>query len=215
MLFISVSERSSAAAYSKIARYMAKINSVKAYDGAENKMRRLGLQPLLDEVKGLVEATKILVEEKKREGSTSFNGAAAIRELLDATFLEAKTWEQKKAGDVDWSKCKVVNGTRVCVGVEIQVSARSEMLYKDILHLKTRIVTGDIDLGIIIVPSDRLQSFLPDRTPSVSYAKKVIAEQDADRLPIILIEMAHDGPGPPLGKKVTNKGLGRRKKAES
>src|ERR1700686_3153895 len=49
-----------------------------------------------------------------------------------------------------------------------------------------------------------LQSFLPDRTPSVSYAKKVIAEQDADRLPIILIEMEHDGPGPPLLKKVTN-----------
>jgi hypothetical protein len=82
------------------------------------------------------------------------------------------------------------------------------LLYKDILHLKTRIVTGDIDLGIIVVPSDRLQSFLPDRTPSVSYAKKVIAEQDADRLPIILIEMEHDGPGPSLGKKITNLGKG-------
>src|SRR5258708_39358274 len=145
----------------------------------------------LEEVKGLVEATKILVEEKKREGSTSFNGAAAIRELLDAKFLEAKTWEQRKAGDVDWSKCKVVNGTRVCVGVEIQVSARSEMLYKDILHLKTRIVTGDIDLGIIIVPSDRLQSFLPDRTPSESYVSIVLADNYADNLSICLIDMAH------------------------
>jgi hypothetical protein len=114
----------------------------------------------------------------------------------------------EKTGDVDWSKCKVVNGTRVCVGVEIQISARSELLYKDILHLKTRIVTGDIDPGIIVVPSDRLQSFLPDRTPSISHAKKVIAEQDSDRLPIILIEMEHDGPGPSLGKKVTNLGKG-------
>ncbi len=193
---------------------MAKINSVKAYNGAENKMRRLGLQPLVEEVKRLVETTKIFIEERKREGSTSFNGAAAIRELLDATFLETKTWESKKSGDVDWSKCKVVNGTRVCVGVEIQVSARSELLYKDILHLKTRLVSGDIDLGIIIVPSDRLQSFLPDRTPSISYARKVIAEQDADRLPIILIEMEHDGPGSPLGKKITNTGKGRRKNSE-
>jgi hypothetical protein len=93
--------------------------------------------------------------------------------------------------------------------VEIQISARSELLYKDILHLKNRIVSGDIDLGIIVVPSDYLQSFLPDRTPSVSYARKVIAEQDADRLPIILIELEHDGPGPPLQKKTTN--LSRRK----
>jgi hypothetical protein len=127
---------------------------------------------------------------------------------LDATFAASKTWEPKKTGDVDWSKCKIVNGTRVGVGVEIQISARSELPFKDILHLKNRIVTGDIDLGIIIVPSDRLQSFLPDRTPSISYAKKVIAEQDSDRLPIILIEMEHGGPGPPLGKKVTNLGKG-------
>lgn len=187
---------------------MGKINTVELYDGAENKMRRLGLEPLVDEVKKLIESTTIMVHEKKREGSKSFNGAAAIRELLDATFVATKTWEPKKTGDVDWSKCKVVNGTRVCVGVEIQISARSELLYKDILHLKTRIVTGDIDLGIIIVPSDRLQSFLPDRTPSISYAKKVIAEQDSDRLPIILIEMEHDGPGPSLHKKVTNLGKG-------
>ncbi|HYL74853.1 MAG TPA: BglII/BstYI family type II restriction endonuclease [Bryobacteraceae bacterium] len=167
-------------------------------------MRRLGLQPLLDEVKRLVESTKILVLEMKREGSTSFNGAAAIRILLDATFEKSESWLPKKSGDVDWSKCKVVNGTRVCVGVEIQISARSELLYKDILHLKKRIEIGDIDVGIIVVPSDRLQSYLPDRTPSASYARKVLHEQDADRLPIVLIEMEHDGPGPPLGKKVTN-----------
>ncbi len=192
---------------------MAKIRSVKAYDGAENKMRRLGLQPLVEEVKSLVETTRVLVHERRREGSTSFNGAAAIRELLDHTFREAGAWESKQSGDVDWSKCKVVNGTRVCVGVEIQISARSELLYKDILHLKSRIVSGDIDLGIIVVPSDHLQSFLPDRTPSVSYARKVIAEQDADRLPIVLIEMEHDGAGPPLGKKVTNTSRGKRRKS--
>jgi restriction endonuclease BglII len=189
---------------------MAKIKSVKAYDGADNKMLRLGLQTLVEEVKELVESTRILLEERRREGSTSFNGAAAIRELLDDTFRKSGAWESKQSGDVDWSKCKVVNGTRVCIGVEIQVSARSELLYKDVLHLKSRIVGGDIDLGIIIVPSDHLQSFLPDRTPSVSYAKKVIAEQDADRLPIILIEMEHDGPGPPLRKKITNTSRGKK-----
>jgi hypothetical protein len=115
--------------------------------------------------------------------------------------------QSKKSGDVDWSKCKVVNGTRVCGGVEIQVSARSELLYKDILHVKNRITGGDIDLGIIVVPSDRLHSFLLDRTPS--YAEKVIREQDVDRLPIVLIEVEHDGPGEVLPKRITNRGSRR------
>ncbi|MGI8744780.1 MAG: BglII/BstYI family type II restriction endonuclease [Bryobacteraceae bacterium] len=188
---------------------MAKINEVTFYDGAENKMQRLGLQPLVKEVQGLIEATKILLLEKRRKGSESYNGAAWVRELLDATFQQTGTWTPKRSGDIDWTKCKIVNGTRVCVGVEIQISARDEMLYKDILHLKTRLISGDIDLGIIVVPSDRLQSYLPDRTPCISYARKVVQEQDADRLPIILIEMEHDGPGPALGKKTTNRGGGR------
>jgi hypothetical protein len=190
---------------------MAKINSITAYDGAENKMRRLGLEALVEEVKDIVQSTRILLDERKREGSTSYNGAAAIRELLDETFRSSGAWESKQSGDVDWSKCKSVNGTRVCLGVEIQVSARSELLYKDILHLKTRIVSGDIDLGIIVVPSDYLQTLLPDRTPSVSYAKKVIIEQDANRLPIILIEIEHDGVGPPLAKKTTNTSRGKKR----
>src|ERR1035438_2362578 len=138
---------------------MGKLNSITAYDGAETKMRRLGLGPLVEEVKNLVKSTSILLKERRREGSTSFNGAAAIRQLLDDAFHKTGTWELKKSGDVDWSKCKVVNGTRVCIGVEIQVSARSELLYKDILHLKSRIVGGDIDLGVVVVPSDHLQSF--------------------------------------------------------
>ena len=134
---------------------MAKINSIQPYDGAENKIQRLGLQSLVDELISLVRNTTVLVSEQAEA-----NGAAVIRELLDATFSGTKTWQAKKAGDVDRSKCKVVNGTRVCVGVEIQVSARSELLYKDILHLKNRVVGGDIDLGIIIVPSNRLHSCL-------------------------------------------------------
>ncbi len=80
---------------------------------------------------------------------------------------------------------------------------------RDILHLKNRLISGDIDLGVIVVPSDRLQSYLPDRTPCISYAMKVVHEQDADRLPIIMVEMEHDGPGPALGKKITNRGGGR------
>lgn len=183
----------------KIESAMAKVTSVRAYNGAEKKIKRLGLQPLVDELTSVLASTDIRIQEQAKA-----NGGAAIRELIDAKFAESGTWLAKKSGDVDWSKCKVVNGTQVCVGVEIQVSARSELLYKDILHLKNRLIGGDIDLGIIVVPSDRLQSFLPDRTPSKSYAEKVIQEQDADRLPILLVELEHDGPGPALKKKTTN-----------
>jgi len=79
-------------------------------------------------------------------------------------------------------------------------------LYKDILHLRNRVTGADIDLGIIVVPSDQLHSFLPDRTLSKSHAEKGIREQDADRLPIVLIEVEHDGPGEALPKKITNRG---------
>lgn len=160
-------------------------------------MNRLGLGGLIAEVENRLKDRRILVAEEKEA-----NGAAELREQLDGLFKD--DWTQAKVGDIDWIRCKTINGTKVCVGVEIQISGRSEMLYKDVLHLRKRIERGDIDLGVIIVPNDRLQRFLPDRTPSASYAAKVIKEQDADRLPIILIEIEHDGPGPALTKRKTN-----------
>lgn len=177
---------------------MARIKTIFPYGGATKKMRRLGLQPLVEEIQNILRETEIRVLERKHA-----NGAAVVREMIDRTFA-GYGWDRKTSGDIDWMKCKIVNGTRVCVGVEIQVSARSELLYKDVLHLRNRVVTGDIDLGIIVVPSDRFQSFLPDRTPSISYAIEVLRVTDAESLPILLIEIKHDGPGPALKKKRTS-----------
>jgi hypothetical protein len=168
------------------------------FDGAEAKMNRLGLGQLVSEVIQMLQDHHSLVAEQKEA-----NGAAELRDQLDRLFNGGDR-KQAKVGDIDWIRCKKINGTGVCVGIEIQVSGRSEMLYKDVLHLRRNIEGGVIDLGIIIVPSDHLQRFLPDRTPSASYAVKVIKEQDADRLPIILLEIGHDGPGPPLKKRKTN-----------
>ena len=53
---------------------MAKINSVTAYDGAEKKIERLGLQPLVEEVKSLVKSTSIALAEQAEA-----NSAAVIR----------------------------------------------------------------------------------------------------------------------------------------
>ena len=91
-----------------------------------------------------------------------------------------------------------------------QLKARIDLgaiqTYKDVLHLRNRVVNGDIDLGVIVTPSDHFQSFLPDRTPSVSYAREVRRVTGADNLPILLLEIDHDGPGPALKKKKTNLG---------
>jgi hypothetical protein len=110
-------------------------------------------------------------------------------------------WKQKVTGDVDWVKCHKVNGTRVCVGVEVQVSARSDLLIIDVIHIRNALVKGIIDVGVIIVPSDKLSYYLTDRGPSFSDAKRHVREARAEDLPIIIWSLHHDRPGPPLAKQ--------------
>jgi hypothetical protein len=93
------------------------------------------------------------------------------------------------------------------MGVEIQVSARSDMLIRDIVHLRNSLQQGEIDIGVIVVPSDRLQSFLTDRTPSLKDAVRYVEQEfkEATTFPIIIIAIEHDAPGKALPKKKTNK----------
>jgi hypothetical protein len=51
------------------------------YDGAKERIERLGLTPLLDEIKTLVSGFELLVEE-----SVDANGGAAVRKLIDRRF---------------------------------------------------------------------------------------------------------------------------------
>jgi len=87
------------------------------------------------------------------------------------------------------------------VGVEVQCSARSDLLNRDIVHLRQAIVAGEIDVGILVVPTDRLSRFLPDRAPSMSDAKRHVVEAYAGELPLLLIAFEHDGPGEALAKQ--------------
>ena len=57
----------------------------------------------------------------------------------------------------------MVNGTTVCVGVEVQVSARSDLLVVDMIHLTAAFREGRLDAGVVIVPSDKLSRYLTDR----------------------------------------------------
>ena len=166
------------------------------YDGAQERIDRLGLGGLLEEVRTILTKFDLRVREEK-----DANGGAALRKLLDSRFEQVPGWEGKKSGDIDWTKCRSIDGVRVCVGVEVQVSARSDMIAVDIIHLGAAIRRGGIDVGVLIVPSDYLSRFLTDRGPSIGAAERHMQAARADDLPLLLIALEHDGPGKPLAKQ--------------
>lgn len=178
---------------------MPKIVEVLFYDGAEEKISRLGLSPLIEEIKTVLQSFHpYILEEKNR------NSGGVLRKMIDVSFKKAEGWTQTASGDVDWVKCRIVNGAQVCVGVEIQVSARSDLIIRDIVHLRSQMIEGAIDVGVLVLPSDRLSYYLTDRAPSMADGKRIIGEMRADDLPLVLIAIQHDHAGrEPLPKMVT------------
>jgi hypothetical protein len=164
------------------------------YNGAKERIERLGLTPILQDLREILTKFSLQVEEKR-----DANGGAAVRRLIDERF--PKTWTNVAAGDIDWTRCHTINGTRVCIGVEIQMSARSDLLVVDVIHLRGAIERGDIDVGVLVVPSDRLGVFLTDRGPRMADAKRHVRAARADDLPILLIAIEHDGAGLALAKQ--------------
>jgi hypothetical protein len=172
-----------------------------AYNGFYSKVERLGLEPLLNELRNILSGFQLLVMEKK-----DANGGARLRELIDERFATVGGWTKKQTGGVDWTKCHRTNGTQVCVGVEVQMSARSDMLVMDIHHLRTSMAEGVIDVGVLAVPSDRLGGFLTDRAPCLSDAKRHVEVARASDLPLLLIGLMHDGAGDALPKRYKRTG---------
>ena len=174
---------------------MPKLDEI-AYDGFFEKTKRLGLDAILDEARKILSEFSLLVLEKKDS-----NGGAALRELIDARFAVATGWKKQQTGDVDWTKCHRINGTEVCLGVEVQMSARGDMLVMDVHHLRTGMTAGRIDVGVLAVPSDTLGVFLTDRAPCLSDARRHVEMARATDLPLLLIGITHDGPGTALPKR--------------
>lgn len=176
-----------------------KITKIKFYNGSRDKVCRLGLSALFLELQQILLETDIRLFETK-----DANGAAVIRKELDDGFGAAGEWKKQTTGGIDWIKRIRYNNSIISrIGVEIQVSARSDLLIRDVVHLRNSLQAGEIDVGIIVVPDDRLQVFLPDRTPSFKDAVRYIEEEfkEAMTFPIVVIAIEHDGPGKPLGKQ--------------
>jgi len=169
------------------------------YDGARERACRLGLADLLLELQDVLLSVDVRLKEER-----DANGAATLRKLIDAEFEARGGWEKTSAGGVDWIKKLRYNQTiLVRLGVELQVSARSDMLIRDVVHLRHSIDEGAIDVGVVVVPDDRLQVFLPDRTPAFKDAIRYIEEEfrEAMKYPLVIIAIEHDGPGEALPKQ--------------
>jgi len=142
-----------------------------------------------------------------------------VRERIDAQFTKYEEWVQSKSGDIDWVKRFRYNQTIVSrVGVEIQVSGRSDLLARDIVHIRNNLQDSHIDVGVIVVPSDDFEYRLTDRVANYSYAIQYVEKElrEAQSYPIVLIAVEHDGfCEKALPKKTTNRGKGKKAKTGS
>jgi hypothetical protein len=181
---------------------MTQIVREEYFDGSKEKLERLGLWALIDEIKSAI--TSFPLNLKKEIHA---NGAATLREMIDDALRDVGDWTNAASGDVDWIKCRVLDGVRVCVGVEIQMSARSDLIFRDIVHFQKQMREGQIDVCVEVLPSDAMSPYLTDRTPRFSDGVRVIKEMRADDLPIVFIAIEHNGfCDVALGKRLTNIG---------
>jgi hypothetical protein len=166
---------------------------------------RLGLSHIFLELQEILISTTVRCLNKKQA-----NGAGCVRELIDSRFKEYPEWVQSKSGGIDWVKRVRYNESIVSrIGVEVQVSGRSDLLARDIVHIRNSLQDSHIDVGVIVVPSDDFEYLLTDRVANFSYAVRYVEQElrEAQSYPIVVIAVEHDGfAEKPLPKKTTNKG---------
>jgi hypothetical protein len=140
-----------------------------------------------------------LLEEK------AANSGAVVREALDKGFVDAKDWHPRKTGGIDWTKrLRYKESVLSRIGVEVQVSARSDLVVRDLVHLRNKLQDSELDVGVIIVPSDRMELYLPDRYQRFGKAIRYVEKEfrEAMLTPLVIIAIEHDGPArTPLEKK--------------
>lgn len=178
---------------------MPVITDRRSYNGFDSKIDRLGLDELVAEVDAAITGFRLEVQESRHA-----NGTRQIREMIDRQFGELDAWRKITVGGVDWTKA---NEQKSTLGVEIQVSGRSDLLAVDVLHLREELIGGRLDAGVIVVPDNELSRFLTDRTPNLSAAIRHVESRASD-MAIQIIAFAHDAAGAALDKAITN--LGKR-----
>ena len=176
-----------------------KIDSMKFYDGACEKIVRLGMSDMLVELLQALMGTRVLLKEEK-----DANSGKVVRESIDGMLEQGSGWTKTVTGDLDWVKTKrTPPDMEIRLGVEIQMSARSDLVIRDLLHVRENIKRGKIEVVVLVVPSDKMSAFLPDRAPSLSETVRYTEKEfdEIQQFPLVLISVEHDGPGEPLPKQ--------------
>lgn len=122
---------------------MPRITERISYNGFDTKIERLGLDELVQQVERIAAGFDLIIEESKHA-----NGTKVIRESFDAGFEACGGWSKITVGGIDWSKA---NESGSKLGVEVQVSGRSDLLAVDVIHLQDELNGGRLDAGMIIV----------------------------------------------------------------
>jgi len=76
------------------------------------------------------------------------------------------------------------------------------MIAVDLMHLRQKLLQGEIDLAVLVVPSDELGRYITDRVATLSQATRHIKTWHFDEMPFLLMAIEHDGPGEKLKKKM-------------
>ena len=170
------------------------------FGGAQQKLDRLGLKGIWNELENVL--TGFQARLNKHD---SRDVGIALRRLLDNRFRSLSSWNENQGEGVDWIRCHRVKGTRVCLGVEIQfsVSAQSELLLVDLQFLYDEIIAGRIDVGVMVVQSNKLAYILSDDVVTYTDAVKDIKRANASHFPLAVLALEHDGPRPALTKRRT------------
>ena len=173
-----------------------RITQMRFYDGARERICRLGLAGAMIELEEALLRTEIRLDEPVRIGS--------LYSLIDGALARCDGWEKSMAHGVDRIKMfQYGNVSLARLGVQLKMPSFSNMSMADIIHLRRGIIEGLIDVGVVVVPDDRLQIFLPDRTPAFKDAVRYIEDEfkEAMNYPFIVMALEHDGPGEALPKQ--------------
>lgn len=188
---------------------MPKLTERAFFGGTEERLNRLGLINVWKELESILTNFQLCLD--KRENTDS---KIVLRKFIDGRFRSTRGWKGKRSGGVNWTRCHEIGEIRVCLGAQIQlsVSAESDLLLVDLQYLRDAIAGGRIDVGVIVVPSDKLAYSLTDGVVRYSDAVRAVERAHASYLPLAVLALEHDGFGPSLiegqpghGKKRTAK----------
>jgi hypothetical protein len=191
---------------------MPKLTERAFFGGTDERLNRLGLTNVWQELENILTNFQLCLDK----GENTDHGIV-LRKLIHARFRSTSGWKGKRSGGVNWTRCHRIGEIRVCLGAQIQlsVSAKSDLLLVDLQYLCDEIAGGRIDVGAIVVPSDKLAYSLADGVVRYSDAVRAVERAQASYLPLAVLALEHDGLGPSLIKGQPGHGKKRTAKKET